>query len=349
MRALMPACLLSLHMVGACKGDELLIDRPQADLVNEDDDWVLREQAPDDDALPPTDPTSPPDDPQEPTEPATCGFGGTTFRFPEDELSCSGPQFVRFDDRFDLFVGVSTCQDTGEVRVYLSREEQGPFLPAADTAGHGQDHCQLVNPAFTFQPNSDDITSGGCVTCSTGTNLPLENRSVWVRANIDEQFTFVPQSPTWSHQTSRLRCGIDVDTCETGAPTDPTDRPREPVVQPEVPCNFDNEAVEVVFNISAANMRGASVDEPGSCIARLYFTTEEYQTSYLDFADGDSFDFTVIESTANSVYDYENHTGVGAHYGTLRFADGTTEIESCSVSAYCDPNTLMARAVSYTW
>jgi hypothetical protein len=142
------------------------------------------------------------------------GFAAASFDAPRDELSCDGEQRVRFDDRFGLWVGVTRCEGSS-VRVYLSDREEGPFLPATDTAGNGQDHCELINPAFTSLPNEDDITSGGCAACSTGVNLPLEGVGTWTRANLGEPFARVTSSE-WSWQTSVLDCGIDVDVCAAG-------------------------------------------------------------------------------------------------------------------------------------
>jgi hypothetical protein len=46
--------------------------------------------------------------------------------------------------------------------------------------GHGQDHCELVNPAFTI-PN-EDITSGGCTSCSVGGVVDVMDVPVFARA-----------------------------------------------------------------------------------------------------------------------------------------------------------------------
>jgi hypothetical protein len=109
-------------------------------------------------------------------------------------------------------VGLVSCGGT-ELRVYLSAAESGPYLPALDVAGHGQDHCQLVDPTFTI-PNEDDITSGGCATCATSTNLPLEGVPGWYRAFYGEPFTYVERTGEWSWQTSRLDCGVPAAQCD---------------------------------------------------------------------------------------------------------------------------------------
>ena len=128
-----------------------------------------------------------------------------------DELSCFGAQRLRFDEGQGLWVGTVSCEDEpdavpGMLRLYLS-EDGETFYPATDTAGHGQDHCELINENFSPLANPDDITSGGCDSCSTSENLPLENQPVFNRTSGGEPFYFVHRSGEWSYQTSRLNCG----------------------------------------------------------------------------------------------------------------------------------------------
>jgi len=147
-----------------------------------------------------------------------CGDGSGTgsaeswrdsdFSFPLDQQSCSGSQLVRFDESQGLWVGVVLCSSE-TIRIYLSGDEEGPYLPATDTAGHGQDHCELVSAAFRIE-DEDDITSGGCGTCRAGPNLSIEGVPVFARAVFGEPFHFVAVSPTHSHQASRLSCGVDI-------------------------------------------------------------------------------------------------------------------------------------------
>ena len=127
---------------------------------------------------------------------------------PPDEQSCEGPGFVRWSSEQNLWVGVVSCGD-GAVRIYLSESEQGPFLPALDTAGHGQDHCELLVPGFTLK-NEDNIASGSCASCSTGPNLSIEGLPGYVRSQLGEPFVFVPETGAWSYQTSRLSCGCEL-------------------------------------------------------------------------------------------------------------------------------------------
>lgn len=135
----------------------------------------------------------------------------TTFTYPPDALSCAGDQFIHYEPRAGLWVGVVSCGGTA-YRIYLSESESGEYLPAMDTAGHGQDHCELLDPTFTI-PNEDDITSGGCAACSTSRNLPLEGVPGWYRAVFGTAFTFIASTGEWSWQTSQLDCAVDLATC----------------------------------------------------------------------------------------------------------------------------------------
>jgi hypothetical protein len=139
----------------------------------------------------------------------TAPFQPAQFARPDDELSCDGAQYVTFLEGQGLYLGVQLCGEPTTYRLYLAEEASGPFLPATDTSGHGQDQCELLNPDFTL-PNSDDITSGGCSTCSTSQNLPLEGQAVFNRDSPGQCFEHVAQTGIWSYQTSRLSCGVSV-------------------------------------------------------------------------------------------------------------------------------------------
>jgi hypothetical protein len=134
-----------------------------------------------------------------------------SFDFPKDSLSCNGKQLVQFNARYKSYVGLTLCNDRDEFRVYMAESNDGPYLPITDTAGHGQDHCELVNKNFIL-PNTDDIKSGNCSTCSTSENLPLENIDTWSRSELGSLFILV-RSGTWANQTSRLQCGTVFENC----------------------------------------------------------------------------------------------------------------------------------------
>jgi hypothetical protein len=150
------------------------------------------------------------DTPAGPTDPdaPSClpeGFAPSAFDVPQDAMSCDGARSVRYDARQGLWVGIVACAP-GTWRFYLSDGADGPFLPAMDVAGHGQDHCELVDPGFTLG-NEDDITSGSCPTCAIGWNLPLEGVAGWYRAFLGEQFQYVDATGPWSYQVSQVTCG----------------------------------------------------------------------------------------------------------------------------------------------
>lgn len=157
--------------------------------------------------------------PAEPDEPdglpADCSsnahtpFELRTFDRPDDELSCDGDQYVSYLEGHGLYLGVQLCGEPTTYRLYLAAEAGGPFVPATDTAGHGQDQCELLNPSFTI-PNDDDITSGGCWNCQTSQNLPIEGQAVFDRDGAGQCFVPVAVTGTWSYQTSRLSCGVSV-------------------------------------------------------------------------------------------------------------------------------------------
>jgi hypothetical protein len=161
-------------------------------------------------------PTQPPDpEPMEPQTPRDCGsnartpFELTVFERAEDELSCFGDQYVAYLEGHQLYLGVQLCGAPTTYRLYLSANENGMFLPATDTAGHGQDHCELLNPSFTA-PNEDDITSGGCASCTISQNLPIEYQPAFHRGYADECFEPIQSTGVWSYQTSQLSCGVSV-------------------------------------------------------------------------------------------------------------------------------------------
>jgi hypothetical protein len=206
---------LSLLLLLGCRIDAA--DKIELDLGDPD---LLTPPAPDvaeADTAAPTDSAEPAVDSDapivedEPTCDLTTGWVELGFAFPTDALACSGQQAVRFDATQGLYVGLVSCGD-GFVRMYLSDNLEGPFLPALDLAGHGQDHCELIKPGFTL-PNEDDIQSGGCPGCDTSINLPLEGVAGYARAFLGEPFQSVNPTGQWSWQTSRIDCDVDLTIC----------------------------------------------------------------------------------------------------------------------------------------
>jgi hypothetical protein len=94
--------------------------------------------------------------------------------------------------RYGLWVGLVSCG--AGYRFYLSEEAGGPYLPAADGAGHGQDLCELVNPAFV-----------------------LPNGEVYGRSAFGEPFTRTEAPASGNYQSSVIACGVGPVEC--GTPT----------------------------------------------------------------------------------------------------------------------------------
>ena len=123
--------------------------------------------------------------------------------------SCTGARFVRHDAHYGVYVGAILCGDAKHYKLYMSAQLDRPFLEIADYAGHGQDHCELVNPAFTI-PNEDDITSGGCTECSVGPVVDIDGIPVYARANFGQPFERVT-SRFWADLTNPVyACGVAI-------------------------------------------------------------------------------------------------------------------------------------------
>lgn len=123
--------------------------------------------------------------------------------------SCDGPRFIRRDERYDVWVGAILCGDRDRYKLYMSEARTEPFLEIADYAGHGQDHCELVNPAFRI-PDEDDITSGGCTDCEVGPLVDVDGIPVYARARFGEPFELV-QARFWADLTTTFyACGVAI-------------------------------------------------------------------------------------------------------------------------------------------
>jgi hypothetical protein len=130
--------------------------------------------------------------------------------FNRETSGCSGDRFVRYNSEYRVWVGAELCSATA-YKLYLSKAETGPFDPITDSGGHGQDHCELLVPGFRL-PSDDDVTSGGCVSCSV---TPWELWSVaggnaWVRSKVGEPFQFGPWTRGSQHTSSRYSCGVSI-------------------------------------------------------------------------------------------------------------------------------------------
>jgi hypothetical protein len=121
---------------------------------------------------------------------------------------CDGERFVFFHSSYQRFIGAILCTAT-RYKLVMSSSLETPFFNIGDGAGSGQDHCELVNPTFSI-PVDDDITSGGCLTCSTGDSEGIEGGAGFVRNAFGEGFLFddnwVPNYLT----TLFYECGVEL-------------------------------------------------------------------------------------------------------------------------------------------
>ena len=140
--------------------------------------------------------------------PAPSGWQAADFQT-YDAAACTGARFVRYDDHYGLWVGAILCGSAERYKLYMSDDRNQPFLQIADFAGHGQDHCELVNPAFTI-PNEDDITSGGCTACSVGNLVDVIGVPVYARAKFGEPFQRVTSREWADLTTNSYACGVAI-------------------------------------------------------------------------------------------------------------------------------------------
>ncbi|WP_050430751.1 hypothetical protein [Chondromyces crocatus] len=150
------------------------------------------------------------------SQPPSPGVDWTPASFVDTGVStpCTGERYVRFDQGYGLYVGVALCSPT-RYKIFLGEALDGVFHQIGDYAGHGQDHCELVNPGFTI-PNEDDIRSGGCMDCATSVEAGslYENPAGsegWSRATFGGSFTFEPVWPEYNLYTvAWYECGVAI-------------------------------------------------------------------------------------------------------------------------------------------
>lgn len=148
-------------------------------------------------------------------------FEAHDFKHDATTSGCQGGKmFVKYSARYQKWVGAELCS-AGSYKLYLSETRDGVYAPIADSSGHGQDHCELVNPTFTLG-NDDDVTSGSCKTCSVtpwGSWAWPGAVPVYVRSSIGEPFKLEswlewedpngkPMSP--HHTSSSYSCGVSI-------------------------------------------------------------------------------------------------------------------------------------------
>ncbi len=149
-----------------------------------------------------------------PTTPEYKDWTGHNFISDVQDNPCDGDRYIRFNEAYGLYVGVALCSST-RYKIYLGPSPDGVFQQIGDYAGHGQDHCELVNPAFEI-PNEDEITSGGCTACQTSVEggewyLNPVGTQGYSRATFGAPFEFVPDWPEYNLYTaSWYECGVAI-------------------------------------------------------------------------------------------------------------------------------------------
>jgi hypothetical protein len=126
--------------------------------------------------------------------------------------SCSGAKYVRSTTYKGLFVAAIHCSNEpkSKVKLLLAASAAGPYREIGDENGHGQDHCELMNPSITL-PNSDDINSGNCQTCDIGGAPQVAGSPFYVRANLGNDFVLRTTAPSPGHySTPFVNCGVNL-------------------------------------------------------------------------------------------------------------------------------------------
>ncbi len=164
----------------------------------------------------PTTPT-PRTQPPAPTTPSTVttalGWARADFQTHAGKRYCTGTRHVLYVPEYKAWVGAEDCGGN-RYKLYMSTRETGTYYEIADYSGHGQDHCELVNPAFKL-PTEGDITSGGCTDCAVGQSIDVDGVPIYARTRYGEQFQQVTASPGTELTTGWYACGVSIP----GAPS----------------------------------------------------------------------------------------------------------------------------------
>ncbi|MFO0674868.1 MAG: hypothetical protein U0235_35500 [Polyangiaceae bacterium] len=151
---------------------------------------------------PPVDAGSPPVDAGPPPPPPSD---------PPCSERCDGAvSYVDQTAKYGLWVKVVRCKSPGRYDLYLGPTASGPFSKIGDDNLSGQDHCELVNPAFTM---ADDATMsvgqveyGGAVY-----QYPAAyGVSLYHRAHIGEPFKYAADATTEKNAMTSCwyECGV---------------------------------------------------------------------------------------------------------------------------------------------
>lgn len=150
--------------------------------------------------------------PDAPWMPESAGWSAANLGLDAYTGPCHGAQLVKYNPRYKLYVGAALCS-AERYKLFLSAGPRGPFYEIADTAGNGQDHCELVNPSFSI-PNEDDIRSGGCLNCEVSSVIDPIGTLAYVRARAGEPFSLVTTSDWGDLSTPWYECGVRIEAQE---------------------------------------------------------------------------------------------------------------------------------------
>jgi hypothetical protein len=135
------------------------------------------------------------------------------FKTHNNKRYCYGAQYIAQSPKYPgAWLGAESCDDTKNTKykLYMSNSKNGTYYQIADTGGHGQDHCELVNPDFKIA-NDGSIKSGGCTDCAVGSMIDVQNEPAYVRSKFGESFALVPNTRFWGElSTHDYQCGVKV-------------------------------------------------------------------------------------------------------------------------------------------
>ena len=124
---------------------------------------------------------------------------------------CAGARYVRYMDEYGLWVGAVLCTPV-RYKLFLGTTKDGTFYQMGDYAGNGQDHCEMVNDAFTI-PNEDDVQSGGCAAGAVGPLIFSDPGlgPVFSRATSGTCFEYEPAWPQFNlYSVEWYECGVSI-------------------------------------------------------------------------------------------------------------------------------------------
>jgi hypothetical protein len=128
------------------------------------------------------------------------------------KTSCAGTSHLLHNAKYNKWVKVVLCTPS-RYDIFMGEQQSGPFYKVGDTAGHGQDHCELVNPSFTLT-HEDNIDSGSCPTCkekSAGSvaGIPwLWGTPMYWRSALGQPFNFGLANKQSINTSCWYECGV---------------------------------------------------------------------------------------------------------------------------------------------